>query len=132
MEVLEKIMFVVVAIVCVLIIILMAWNFLKIPDSQGKITIEGNKTRVINQVTSLIYRCFDENMEKKVSIICSRVDFKSDQEIFSSDILNSINPSRIDKKDVIVEDLGLSGKIIIRYENQSIYVKKVEIEGTSS
>jgi hypothetical protein len=132
MELLEKIIFFVVAVVCILVLIGMAWNFLKIPNSQKEIKIQGDKGEVISKITNLIYNCFEENEGKKTSIICFQVDFISDQEISSSDILNNINPSKIDKENVVADDLGSSGKIIIRYENQFIYVKKVESEGISS
>jgi len=132
MELLEKIIFFVVAIVCILVLIGIAWNFLKISDSQTEVKIQGDKATIINRITNLIYKCFGDNEGKRVSVICFQVDFKSDGEIYSSDILSKISNSKIDKNNVFVDDLGLSGKIIIRYENQSIYVKRVEIEGTSS
>jgi hypothetical protein len=129
MELLEKIIFFVVAIVCILVLIGMAWNLLKIPGSQTEVKIQGDKTTIISSITNLIYKCFGDNEGVRVSIVCFQVDFKSDGEISSSDILNKISNSKIDKNNVVVDDLGLSGKIIIRYENQSIYVRKVGSEG---
>jgi hypothetical protein len=129
MELLEKIIFFVVAIVCILVLIGMAWNFLKIPGSQTEVKIQGDKATIISRINNLIYKCFEDNEGARVSIVCFQVDFKSDGGISSSDILNKISNSRIDKNNVVVDDLGLSGKIIIRYENQSIYVRKVGSEG---
>lgn len=132
MELLEKIIFTVASIISILILIGMAWNFLKIPDSQKEVKIQGDKREIISQITKFVYRCFDDNVNIKTSIVCFQVDFKSDQSISSSDILDNIDQSKLDKKNVVADELGLSGKIIIRYENQSIYVKKVESEGISS
>jgi len=129
MELLEKIIFFVVAIVCIVVLIGMAWNFLKIPGSQTEVKIKGDKATIISRITNLIYKCFEDNEGKRVSIVCFQVDFKSDGGISSSDILNKINNSKIDKNNVVADDLGSSGKIIIRYENQFIYVRKVGSEG---
>lgn len=129
MELLEKIIFFVVAIVCIVVLIGMAWNFLKISNSQTEVKINGDKVTIINKITSLIYKCFEDNEGKKVSIVCFQVDFKSDGEISSSDVLNKISNSKIDKNNVVADDLGSSGKIIIRYESQFIYVRKVGSEG---
>jgi hypothetical protein len=131
MEIFEQIILTVVALVCIIVLISLALNLLKIPKSNGEIKFEGDKTLVLKGVTNLIYKCFEENQQEKSSVICFQADFKSSQNISSSDLLNSINPSRIKKENVIAEDLGDSGKIIIRYENQFVYVKKVEIEGSS-
>jgi len=129
MELLEKIIFFVVAIVCILVLIGIAWNLLEIPNSQTEVKIQGDKTTIISKITNLIYKCFEDNVGERASVICFKVDFKSDGEISSSDILNKINNSKIDKNNVVADDLGSSGKIIIRYENQSIYVRKVDSEG---
>jgi hypothetical protein len=131
MEILEKFILVVVALVCMIVLINLAWNLVKVPDSNENIRFEGDKSFVIKGVTNLIYKCFEENQQKKGSIICFEADFKSSQNISSSDLLNSLSSSRIKKENVVAEDLGGSGKIIIRYEDQFVYVKKVEIEGSS-
>jgi hypothetical protein len=131
MEILEKFIFVVVAIVYMIVLVSLAWNILKIPNSNEKIKFEGDNSSVIKGVANLIYRCFDDNQQEKSSVICFEADFKSSQNISSSDLLSSLSPSRIKKENVVAEDLGDSGKIIIRYEDQFVYVKKVEIEGSS-
>ena len=131
MEILEKFILVVVALVCMIVLVDMAWNLVKVPDSNKNARFEGDKSFVIKGVTNLIYRCFEENQQEKGSVICFEADFKSSQNISSSDLLNSLSSLRIKKENVVVEDLGDSGKIIIRYENQFVYVKKVEIEGSS-
>lgn len=131
MDLPEQLMWVVVAIVCILVLIAIAWNILKQDNSQGNVKIQGDKKLVISNIINLIYRCFENNAGNEGSVICFRVDFESTENISSSDILNSINPSRLNSNNVKTSDLGSSGKIIIRYENQLIYIKKVESEGTS-
>jgi len=131
MEILEKFILVVVAVVCMIVLVNLAWNLMKIPSQNQEAKFEGSKDLVIKGVTSLIYKCFEENQQEKGSVICFKIDFKSNQNISSSDLLDSLNPSRIKKENVVAEDFGDSGKIIIRYEDQFVYVKKVEIEGSS-
>jgi hypothetical protein len=128
MEVLEKFIFIIAGIVCLIVLVSIGWNLFKVYIFQGKMSVYGDKMRVLDYIIPLIYKCFNENKDRRTSIICFKVDFKSNQEILSSDIINNLNPSKIDKKNVVAEDLGFSGKIIIRYENQYVYVKKAEIE----
>jgi len=131
MEMWEKILSILVGIVGVLILISIVLNLW--PNyPQGKIKIEGDKQYVVDSIVNLIYDCFEKNKGIKKSVICAQADIKSNEEVFSSDIINSINPSRIDVSKVKVEDLGYSTEIIIRYENQIIYVENVEYEGLST
>lgn len=128
MEMWEKVLWIMVAIAAILILINITLNLLKTIDSQKKIKIEGRKEYVVSSIVNLLYKCFEENRGRKESVICSRLIVSSTEDITSSDILNYIDPSRIDRSSVNVEDLGYSTEIIIRYENQIIYVKKVENE----
>ena len=131
MELLEKIIFLVVAIVCVIVLITMAWNFFKNQPQDGSMTVSGDKKTVVNAITEEIYKCFEKNRDSRLSVVCIKGEFNSTKEINSTDILDKLDASRIDKNNVKADNLGVSGKIIIRYENQFIYVKRVENEGTS-
>jgi len=128
METWEIVLTFIAAMAAVLILITVALNFFKINNSQEKIKIEGRKGYVVSSVVNLIYKCFEENRERNESVICSQLIVKSTEDIASTDILNYIDTSRIDTSSLRVGDLGVSAEIIIRYENQIIYVEKVENE----
>lgn len=92
--------------------------------------IEGDKQYVLSSIANLIYKCFEVNNGRKESVICNQLMIKSTEEINSNDITSYIDPSRVTK--IEVDDLGSSSEIIIRYENEVIYVEKVENERISS
>jgi hypothetical protein len=76
----------------------------------------------------LTYKCYDENVGSEKSVICYQGKINSNGEILSSSILEKIDTSKIDENRVKPDNLGNSGEIVIRYENQFIYIEKVENE----
>ena len=111
-----------------LILVSVALNLFGVKYSLEK--IEGSKQYVLSYITNLIYECFEKNRGRRDSVICNRLVINSTEDISSSDIRSYIDTSRVSR--IEVEDLGRSAEIIIRYENQVIYVEKVENERVSS
>ena len=123
-----EILSIIVGIAAMLILISVALNLFGTEYVQEK--IEGDKEYVLSSIADLIYDCFEENKGRRESVICNQLIIDSTDEILSSDIEGYIDSSRV--PDIRVEDLGRSAEIIIRYENQVIYVEKVENERIST
>ena len=87
--------------------------------------LEGDKSFVIQQILRKSYDCFQKNYPRKESVICDRLTFSSREAIKSSDILESLDTSKLSKASLKAEDLGTNGEIIIRYENGIIYIEKL-------
>jgi len=132
MEIWNRILLIFVGIAGALILISVATNFWKTRYPWETLKLKGSKEYVVEAIVKLIYNCFEENRWKRRSIICRRLFVESEEEILSSDILNSIDMSRMAGSDLRVDDIGYSGEIIIRCENQTIYVEKVEYERIST
>lgn len=96
-----------------------------------KIEIKGEKDLVLISISNYVHKCLEENRGKKGSFICFTIYFVSNEEISSTDIKNSLE-KRIDISKLNSEDLGISGEILIRYENGIIYIEKIKYERISS
>ncbi len=127
MEMWNKILMIIVAIVC-LIVILGVGSKLFREGIRETEDIEGHKSFVVGRILDLVYDCFNANDGKRGSVICEELTINSTETISSSDILDSIDTSKIERSNLEVDDLGKSAEIIIRYENQIIYVQRVENE----
>lgn len=132
MEILGKVLLIIAGIASMFILISLVYTFLQLKIYPEKIEIRGEKSYVINLLVRHIYDCFEMNVGKRESIICSYVTISSTKDIYSSDIINKLDPTKIEKSRVIASDLGSSGEVVIRYENQNVYVEKVEHERISS
>ena len=119
---------IIVGIAAMLILISVALNLFGTSYVQEK--IEGDKQYVLDYIANRIYDCYEKNEGRSGSVICNQLTIDSTEEILSSDIEDYLDSSRISS--IEVEDLGRSAEIIIRYENQVIYVEKVENERISS
>ena len=123
-----EILFICAGIIAMLVLISVALNFFSVKLKPEK--IEGNKEYVLSSLSRSIFKCLEENEGRKESIICDELILDSKENISSSDILNSLE--HVDPSRVRAEDLGSHAKIIIRYENQTTYVEKVEHERIST
>jgi len=119
---------IIVGIAAMLILISVALNLFGTSYVQEE--IEGDKQYVLSSIANLIYDCFEKNEGRSGSVICNQFTMESTEEISSSDRQDLIDLSGISS--IEVENLGQSAEIIIRYENQVIYVEKVENERISS
>jgi len=127
---LKKIVFILVGIASLLVLISIGVKLFKIGRNEG--IIEGEKYYVIRDLLDLAYECFEDNYPRRKSVICNQLKIDSNQEISSSDIIKSINPNKINSSQIETEDLGKTTEIIIRYENQIVYIKKMDHERISS
>ena len=128
METWSIILSIIIAVTAILILIGVALDLFSTGYVQEK--IEGDKEYVLSSIANLIYECFERNEGRKESVICNQLIIDSTEEINSSDRQDLIDLSGI--YSIEVEDLGQSAEIIIRYENQVIYVEKVENERISA
>ncbi len=132
MEMWNMVLLIFVGIAGALVLISVGVNFWRTNYFQEKIEIKGDKQDVVKSIVNLMYKCFEENTGKKKSIICEQLVVNSTEAILSSDILNYLDLERIDKSKLKADDLGKFAEIIIRYENQIIYVQVVENERIGS
>jgi hypothetical protein len=130
METWEWILLLIVGLVIMIVLIGMATNYFRVDKPPEKIT--GDKYLAIDDILDLVYKCYSNNEGKKESIVCYTVKIEIDDYIFSSDMLEKVNGEKIDKSLVKSDDLGSSGEIVILYQDQSIYIKKVENERIST
>lgn len=131
-EILGKILFIVAGMVGMFIIISLVLEFVKPNYFQERVKMQGDKQYVVSSIVNSIYECFEHNKGRKESVVCAQAVLDSAEEIFSSDIINGIDSTKVDRSMVRAEDLGFSGEIVIRYEDENIYVEKVEHERISS
>ena len=124
------ILLIIVGICGLVVLIIIATTYFKTDYHQEEIS--GNKQLVIHSISNLVYKCYEKNLGRSDSVICYQFKMNSTGEILSSDMLNGLDSSRIDISKVIVENLGSSGEIIIRYENEIIFIEKVENERISA
>jgi hypothetical protein len=130
METWEWILFIIVALAGMAILILVATTYFKTEYSPKEIT--GDKQLAIGSILDLAYRCYERNEGRRDSVVCYKFNIDLNEEISASDILGQIDSKKIDKELVESDDLGSSGEIVIIYENQFIYIEKVEYERVSS
>lgn len=128
MKMWEWLLFFIVGIAGMMILITIASNLLRGEYLEKE--IKGDRQFVVSSIVNLVYKCYEKNAGRRGSVICYQFSMNSRGEITSSDIEKQIDSSRVDK--VIAEDLGDSGEIVIRYENQIIYIEKVEHERIST
>lgn len=128
---LNNIIWIIVGVASLFIFIILSYSLLFIPKS-SKIELGGEKSLIVYSLVDYIYKCFEIGESKRKSIICNYIKFNSSDEISKNDILSKLNPFRIDKERVLVNNLGSNGEIIIRYERGYVYVEKVEHERISS
>ena len=124
MESIKQLLFLIAAIAGMLIVISTA-SLLKIESPFQKETVEGDKNYVANSIADHIYKCMEKNARRRGAIICSRITVNSEEVIASDDVLSALKNKGFDESKVKIEESDLRGEIIIRYENENIYVKKI-------
>lgn len=127
-----QILFIIVGIASMFILISLAYRFSEFKQFPKELKVEGNKGYALEIIAKSIYECWDRFKGKSESVICAYLTIKSTEYISSSDVLNVLDPSKIDKSVLEVDDLGYYSNSIIRYENKKIYVEKVKYERISS
>lgn len=130
MKMWEWLLFIIAALAGMAILITVATKFFKTPYIPSEIS--GDKQLAIADILNLVYKCYENNEGRRGSVICYKINLDLDEAILSSDILGGIDSDRIAEYRVESDDLGDSGEIIIRYENEFIYIKKVEHERIST
>jgi len=128
MELMNEFILVLAAVVFIFVLISIAGRLLNYNLFQNKLVLEGTKQQVLNRITELIYKCNDDNAGKIESVICSEAQVKSDQTIDAPDIRASLNPSRIDWNKIVVPYSIKDNSIVIRYENESVFVEVISGE----
>lgn len=108
-----------------LLLISLTFTILNTVTYPEKNYIKGDKRIVIIKIVQKIYECKKQGENKRYSFVCEKIKFESNEEIYANDILNRIDPSKIKKSEIVVEDLGKSGEMIIRFEKNKIYVNKI-------
>jgi hypothetical protein len=126
MEIWEWLVLITASLCIVAILIMVANKYFKIDTAQKE--INGYKGDVIDSILDMTYKCYETNLGSGKSVICYQGKINSNGEILSSDILGKIDTSKIEKNRVIADNLGNSSEIVIRYENQFVYIEKVENE----
>ena len=130
MEMWKNLLLIIVSICCLIILITVATRYFK---ADYKIEeLHGSKQLAIGSILDLVYKCYEKNTGKEGSVICYSFEINLDETIISSDIVEKIDSNKISKYQVQADDLGYSGEIVIIYENEIIYVSKVENERISS
>ena len=124
MESIKQLLFLIAAIAGMLIVISTA-SLLKIESPFQKETVEGDKNYVANSIADHIYKCMEKNARRRDAIICSRITVNSEEVIAPDDVLSALKNKGFDESKVKIEESDLRGEIIIRYENENIYVKKI-------
>lgn len=130
MEMWEMILLLIVGLVAMVFLIGIATNYFRLEQTPGKIT--GDKDLAIDDILNLVYKCYSKNEGKKENSVCYTVKIEVNDSISSSDVLEKVDGNKIDKSLVESDELGKSGEIAILYQDQSIYIKKVENERISS
>lgn len=121
----QRVLLILVAVVGVLVLLSIILGLIK----AKQVKIEGTKTYVLDTLAKLAKSCFERNTPRRASIICFELEFKSDGSISSSEIVERTGREGIPS---VADNIGDSGKIVIRYENQNIYIEKVKYERISS
>jgi hypothetical protein len=127
-----QILLIIVGIASMFILISLTYRFLEFQQFPEKMKIEGEKGYVVDILAKFIYKCWERFKGKSESVICAYLTIKSNEDISSSDVLNNLNPLKIDKSLVKVDDLASFSEVVIRYENKKIYVERIEHERISS
>lgn len=131
MELLKEIILVMVGIVFVMFLIVISSRLLNSNPNSSGFVIKGDKQQIINTLVNLISKCYAENKDRIDSVICSQSKIEFNSTINSTEIMEKISHSEIYNK-VSISDLVLSpnttSNIIIRYENEFIYVGVVQGE----
>jgi len=118
----EKLLLIFAGLTAMFLLLSIALNI--VPGFENK-NIEGNKQFVIQQLLKKCYECYQKHYPKRESIICDELTFKTNEEIYAQDFLDNLDTSKIPEESFEAEDIGLEGKIVIRYENSKIYMMKV-------
>jgi hypothetical protein len=130
MEIWELILLTIVAFGMMMVLIGIATNYFRVDKTPD--IISGDKDLAIDDILNLVYDCYDHNEGKKESVVCYNFNIELDKDVFSSDIIDKVNENKINKSSVYADDLGVSGKIVILYEDQFIHIKKVGYERIST
>lgn len=132
MELLKSLILVLVAIVFILVLIGISWKILNFVPPVKEYVLQGDKQKIESMIADLVYNCYIENEGKRNSVVCSQARVESSESIASSEIIEKINLPGIDKSKVIVSDISPNSNIIIRYENDFIYVEVIKGERVGS
>jgi hypothetical protein len=125
---LERVLYVIIGVVAIVILVSISSQFFKLNFSQEKTKLSGEKTYVLNNLLNLIYECYEKNRGKTGSVICKEIIVNSAEDINSDEIINAVDTKRIEGTRVFAEDLKKSCEVTIRYENQNIYIETVKYE----
>jgi len=127
----ERILFVLVGLISLLVLVSVGNRLFSHYYPKEK-RISGSKGFVVDSILNYVYDCYTQNNGKRGSVVCFELSFSSNEEIVPDDFLARLDTSKVPSSQVVVDNLGSSGEIIIRYENEKIYVEKVESERISS
>lgn len=130
METWNQFLLIFVAIAAMAVLIGLAVNYFRINLDQETM-IEGDKQFVIGSILRKVYKCYDDNVGRKESVICNEFLINCTQPISSSDITGGIDSSKLENSSLVTVDIASKDEIIIRYENQIVYIEKVEHERIS-
>ncbi len=121
----ERVLLYVAAFAGFLLLVTLTFTLLKNAELENETLLKGSKNYVVARIAEKVYECHKKCENKRRSFICSRLRFESKESITGEDIAQAINPARIKKENVLAENLGKSGEIIIRCEKDKIFVEKI-------
>jgi len=110
-------------------VLILLLSFVSKIKTKPENSLAGDKAYILNRLSSLAKNCFEKNFGTYKSVICYELNFKCTENVKKDDIINSLKDLGFKVK---ADDLGKEGKIVIRYENETIYISKVEYERVSS
>jgi len=129
-EILTRVLFIVAAIAGIVILLAVVTNLNKMPEY--KTDLVGPKLYILQRIAGHVEKCYEQNFGKLDSVVCLTFTYSSDGSITAQDIVNAMDKTKVDTSKIQAEDIGLSGKAIVRYENKVVYITKTRYDRVDS